>query len=81
MCKNAVIAILSTSLLFSTEAYAGYFSIILYMCVAVVAFYIVCSIEDLAVKMWNSRAKKVWNLKKFKKEVNKITLNAPTKAS
>lgn len=80
MFKNAVIAILSTALLFVTNPQVQ-LSAIEHAMYAIVAFLIICEVECWIEDLWNSRARKVWKVKKFKKDVNKITLNAPTKAS
>lgn len=81
MFKNAVIALMASTMLFSTEAYAGMLDVFSYLSVAAFAFAILCTIEDAITEAWNKRMQKVGHLEKFKKEVNKITLNAPTKAS
>ena len=80
MFKNAVIAILSTALLFQAkpQVQLGGIEHAMY---AIVAFLIISEVECWIEDLWNSRARKVWKVKKFKKDVNKITLNAPTKAS
>ena len=81
MFKNAVIALLASALLFGTKAYAGMLDPFVFLSVTAFAFAIVCTIEDAITAAWNKRMQKVGHLEKFKKEVNKITLNAPTKAS
>lgn len=80
MFKNAIIALLSTALLFATNPQVQ-LSAIEHAMYAIVAFLVISEVECWIEDLWNSRARKVWKVKKFKKDVNKITLNAPTKAS
>lgn len=80
MFKNTIIALLSTALLFSNEAYSSMLDPFVFLSVAAFAFAIVCTIEDAITEAWNKRMQKVGHLEKFKKEVKKISQHLPTKA-
>lgn len=76
MFKNAVIALLLSTILFMIEPYTELLNVFAFLSVASVAFFIVCAIED-AYERYTSMMRR---FKRFKREVNKITLNRPTKA-
>lgn len=77
MLKNAIIALLSTALLFTNTILSEY-GWLPYIAVSAVAFVVVCAIED----MWEKRMNSIRLLERFKRDANrKITLNTPTKAS
>ena len=80
MFKNAVIAILSAALLFTTNPQVQ-LDAVEHAMYAIVAFLIICEVECWIEDLWNSRARKVWKVKKFKKDVKKISQHLPTKAS
>ena len=75
MFKNEVIALLATALIFTNTVLSGYGALV-YLAVAAVVFPVVCAVED----MWERHMDKVRRFKRFRNAVNKITLNAPTKA-
>ena len=78
MLKNAIISFLLSAMLFMTDAYQGYFSIVLYISMVAVVFAFVCYVE-YAIEQ-EMRKYRAW--KRFQRTVNrKIPLNEPTKAS
>ena len=78
MLKNAIISFLLSAMLFMTDAYQGYFSIILYISMVAVMFFAVCYLE-YAIEQ-EMRKYRAW--KRFQRTINKkINLNTPTKAS
>ena len=78
MLKNAIISILLSAMLFMTDAYQGYFSIVLYISIVAVVFAFVCYVE-YAIEQ-EMRKYRAW--KRFQRTINKkINLNTPTKAS
>lgn len=76
MCKNAVIALLSTALLFSTEAYAG-FDMIAFVALAGGIFICVCVVNV----WWDMQVDRVRRYKRFKREIQENISTPPTKAS
>lgn len=76
MCKNAVIALLSTALLFTHEAYAG-LGMITFAALAGGIFICVCVVNA----WWDRQVDKVRRYKRFKREIQKNISTPPTKAS
>ena len=75
MFKNAVIAFLAMSLLFTNTILAGY-GVLVYLAMSAVAFVVVCAIEDA----WEKHMDSIRRLKRFKRNVKKISQHLPTKA-
>ncbi len=77
MLKNAIIALLSTGLLFSNTILSAY-GWMAYIATSMIVFFLVFAIEMLI----EDYMAKIRRWKKFKRTVNrKITLNQPSKAS
>lgn len=72
MFKNAVIAMLGSALWFTQIE----FSLVMFICTAAVLFFVVWGIEDAVDRFKSRKALQ----RKFNKDVNKITLNRPSKA-
>ena len=75
MIKNAIIGLLATALLF-TNTILGEYGILSYIAVSVLVFAGLCYVEYQAEKYIAS----VKALKRFKREVKKISQHLPTKA-
>lgn len=74
MFKNVVIAILLSAL---WHSYMCEFKLMTFICFASVMFFAVWGIEEAVDRLKSRKALQ----RKFNKDVNKITLNTPTKAS
>lgn len=75
MFKNALISILATALLFSTEAYAG-FDMITFVAMAGGIFICVCVVNV----WWDRQVDRVRRYKRLKREIQKNISTPPTKA-
>lgn len=75
MLKNAIIALLSTALLFTNTIY-GQYGWLVYISMSALLFAGICYVEYQAEKYIAS----VKALKRFKREVKKISQHLPTKA-
>lgn len=76
MFKNAVIALLSTALLFTHESYAG-LGMIAFVALAGGGFICVCVVNV----WWDRHVDKVRRYKRFKREIQENISTPPTKAS